>query len=342
MQLGETFDLAQVYGAGEAIKGARLRNADLEQQNQTRTLFRDTAKAAVDPQTGEYNATAHARALTTAGYPEAGRELLTRNMDYYDKVTRYVDAQIPRMNQHTYPAIKQKMEEAGYVPKGYMPEQYDKAWVDQQYQNLLRKRGEVYSGMEELYASADGTRVVGQRNLATGETKGAVTIRPQKPGRPLPVENADGTRTYADPSTVVGKRAPQPAGQAPKPFVFKATDSNTIYRQAAGLFGGLYDPLTGRISGLNKEQSAQVQRISARAARIMKESSGEIDHASAVEEALNVEQGGGQPSTAGTGTVQRPQPAGPPVHLLKPGVVTAFKNGQAWTLGPNGQPQQVR
>jgi len=124
--------------------------------------------------------------------------------------------------------------------------------------------------------------------------------------------------------------------------VFKATDSNTIYRQAAGLFGGLYDPLTGRISGLNKEQSAQVQRISARAARIMKESSGEIDHASAVEEALNVEQGGGQPSTAGTGTVQRPQPAGPPVHLLKPGVVTAFKNGQAWTLGPNGQPQQVR
>lgn len=33
---------------------------------------------------------------------------------------------------------------------------------------------------------------------------------------------------------------------------------------------------------------------------------------------------------------------GPPVNLLKPGIVTRFGNGTSWTLGPNGQPQQVQ
>jgi len=53
----------------------------------------------------------------------------------------------------------------------------------------------------------------------------------------------------------------------------KASGENTIHGQAASLFGGVFDPRTGRISGLSKDQMQAVQSITARATRIYLDSS---------------------------------------------------------------------
>jgi hypothetical protein len=51
-------------------------------------------------------------------------------------------------------------------------------------------------------------------------------------------------------------------------------------------------------------------------------------------------------ATSAPGTPSIPAPAAaastPPIAALKAGTVTTFANGQAWTLGPDGQPKQVK
>lgn len=83
----------------------------------------------------------------------------------------------------------------------------------------------------------------------------------------------------------------------------------------------------------------RVQAIAAEASRIYREGGGEIDHASAVEQALA---SSGAKKSPGQPKPQPQTPAGPPLNLLKPGKTTVFANGQKWTLGANGQAQQVQ
>jgi len=52
----------------------------------------------------------------------------------------------------------------------------------------------------------------------------------------------------------------------------KAADENAIARQAGNLFGGMYDPVSGRFSGLKGENAEQkVQAIIERASNLFKE-----------------------------------------------------------------------
>lgn len=76
---------------------------------------------------------------------------------------------------------------------------------------------------------------------------------------------------------------------------FRAADTNAIYRQAAGLFGGMWDPISGRVAGLSREQSEQAQRIASRASQIY--ASGQVpDHATAVDIALQEMRSGSIPA----------------------------------------------
>lgn len=45
---------------------------------------------------------------------------------------------------------------------------------------------------------------------------------------------------------------------------------------------------------------------------------------------------------AGGGNLAPAAPTIPPIQMLKPNVHTRFKNGQVWTIGPDGKPQQVQ
>lgn len=131
----------------------------------------------------------------------------------------------------------------------------------------------------------------GKTSALTNEKGQPIKERQSEPL--VPVQHEDGTVTYEPRSEARGKKRPTPTSQLDKPFSMKATDTNSIYRQAAGLFGGMYDPMTGRIGGLNREQAQTVQGIASRASQIYMEGGGEVDHATAVDQAYKERRSGG-------------------------------------------------
>jgi hypothetical protein len=297
MALGETFDLARIYGAAAAIKEQKSRNELLDQRVRLQNVVQSTASAAVDPQTGEYSPALHARALSAAGYPQAGEEILGNWIGRLEKTNQYVEAMLPRLNAQTYPAIKRQLEKAGVVSPGYMPETFDQKWVDDQLIRMGRQLKESYGAFEELYRGPEGV-VVGQRGERTGTFANIQKLTTPKGSnvsdKPVKIEDEDGTLRYVRASDAIGRKAPKPAGAQGKQFRFTASDTNAIYRQSAGLFGGLWDPVTNTVSGMDKETAARVQNIAAKASQIYREGAGDVDHATAVEQALQDQQQPGQ------------------------------------------------
>lgn len=92
----------------------------------------------------------------------------------------------------------------------------------------------------------------------------------------MPRAQAAGERVGARPSTAQG--AAGNAGGLP------ASVSSLIFREASALYGGTYDPLTGRFAGLDREGAANVQRIASRASVIFK--GGGVDPQTAIDQAL--------------------------------------------------------
>lgn len=106
---------------------------------------------------------------------------------------------------------------------------------------------------------------------------------------------------------------------------------NAIYRQVVGAFGGTFDPVTGSIVGLDKDQASRVQGIAARASRSYVDGSGKVTIAEAVDGAMKDRINEKPDAVLPTAAVSR----------LKEGTVTTFANGQKWTVR-NGQPVQVK
>lgn len=100
------------------------------------------------------------------------------------------------------------------------------------------------------------------------------------------VLDENGVEIWVPRSEAAGMRKRPPASSSSALSGLKASDSNAIYRQSAGLFGGTFDPITGRIAGLNREESQTVQSIAARASQMYMQAGGKLDHATAVERAF--------------------------------------------------------
>lgn len=244
MALGQTFDLASIYGAAENLKTRRVQNDLLDQQAGLQKLMQDTGRQAIDPQTGEYSAAQHARALTAAGYPQAGQEVLGRSIDYLEKTNKYVEGILPRLNAATYPAVKAQMEKAGMVPPGYMPDAFNQAWVDDQLIRLGRQLKDSYGAFEELYRAPDGTVVVGQRGTRTGEVANVQKLTPPKPEKPRvvkpqEVQFADGTTGFVNPET----GEPMLAGMRPVPRSGSGAKPPSGYRYTSD--GNALEPIPG-------------------------------------------------------------------------------------------------
>lgn len=325
----ETFNLANIYSAGEAIKGQRSRNELLEQKRGEEDTIRKTAQAAVNPQTGELDVQRFTNDLARQGYVDRAEQIRTGYIDRLNKGANYLNSMLPYVNESTYPQFKAKLEESGMAVPGAMPERFNAQEFARGVALLNGKLSQTqqWGPLEQVPGAPEGT--LGQRNLTTGK----VDV-PVKPGVDPLVYTDEG---YTPRSQAGGMKRPPPASEQSKPFSFKATDSNTIYRQAVGLFGGMYDPISGHIGGLNPEQSTQAQQIASRASQLYSESQGQVDHATAVSQAFEeLKQDPSGPRPQGSAE------SAPPANALKPGVVTDFANGQSWTLDRDGKPQRVQ
>lgn len=161
--------------------------------------------------------------------------------------------------------------------------------------------------------------------------EGGQPIKERPKSEPLvPVIDENGNAIYVPRSEAAGRRKPPPAS-AMKGFQLKASDTNAIYRQAAGLFGGMYDPITGRIAGLNPEQAETVQRIAARASQLFMEGEGKVDHATAVEQAFEEARSGKLNASRAQAPTTSVTPTIPPDAPRKTiGGKTYVKIGDTW------------
>jgi hypothetical protein len=339
MALGSTFNLGEIYRNAEAVRGAKLQNDYLAQQQQTQNVLLDTARQAVDPQTGEYNVAQHVKALNALGYPQVGQEIATKFADRASKVIDYANRAWPYLNADTYPKFRDGLQQLG-MDVGMLPEQYDPQLLAKGKMMLEGQYGDI----QRLGQGTGGTEIWGQPSLIPGgEVKNLQILKPpkpDKPGRPMAVENNDGTVTYVDPTQALGKHAPKPASAQEKPFKFTASDANAIYHQSVGLFGGTWDPITGNVAGMDKDSATRAQSIAARASQIYRESAGAIDHASAVEQAVS-DVNSSKPGGGSQRTIERPQTAGGTARIRTAADYAAVPSGAQY-IDPNGNTRTKR
>lgn len=134
-----------------------------------------------------------------------------------------------------------------------------------------------------IYGRTRGGEVSALRDPESGEQ---LTPRPRATSsEPLvAVLEDDGTEIWVPRSEAAGRKKRPPGSGTSALSGLKSSDSNTLYRQAAGLFGGMFDPMTGRISGLSREQTQMVQQIAARGGDLFL--AGEKNHAKAINQAF--------------------------------------------------------
>lgn len=96
------------------------------------------------------------------------------------------------------------------------------------------------------------------------------------------VVGPDGRVTYVPADEASGMQVPQ----EDKDFGgLKSSDTNAIHRQAASLYGGVYDPQTGEFRGLDAGSAKNALAISEQASRIYQEGRGRVSHSEAVSRA---------------------------------------------------------
>lgn len=118
----------------------------------------------------------------------------------------------------------------------------------------------------------------------------------------VPVLQPDGTSVWMPRPQAAGDPVGAPPSRtAASPGGLRTADSSLIFRQASALFGGTYDPTTGRFAGLDRDAAANVQRIASRASVIFK--AGGVDHATAVDQALEEMRAAAAATPDGSGTI---------------------------------------
>lgn len=128
---------------------------------------------------------------------------------------------------------------------------------------------------------------------------------PQAPNRD--VELANWWRN-ASPEDRAAYEATHPRDKKEPGGEFEAANTNSIRGLVTTAFNGMYDPISGNISGIKREDLPNLNRVTARASQIYQESSGQKPHAVAVQEALEELRSGGAPKPAPAKPGAAPKP----------------------------------
>jgi hypothetical protein len=110
----------------------------------------------------------------------------------------------------------------------------------------------------------------------------------EKDGQPVYIQtNKAGQTKVADVPEGVKPTDKEFSGtsKADKAFQMKASDSNSIRAASAGIYGGTWDPQTGKVLGVSKDQTKNVAAISERASKVYRDAGGNMTHDEAVAKA---------------------------------------------------------
>jgi hypothetical protein len=249
-------DLGSALKAGSDIEYGRLRNEalgmDVEQAQDMLANRKkaDEIRAMYDKMPDQIDALNDAKLFDRANeLKDDYVKSMSAQMDMMEKIR-------PALNAENYDDVRQQLIETGAITGELWPVTYSDSWFRDQ---IAGARSSLTKHVEKW--TEDGM-VMSQDIFSRGGV-----IDPDLGGQPYSLKSDQpGTGTGAD-------------------FKFTASDSNAIGKQSERLYGGFYDPATGRISGLNRTQAAEVASVQAEAERLYIEAAGQLTHAIAMKQA---------------------------------------------------------
>jgi len=250
-------NLGEVYTQAEAIKGLRDERKEREDARERGKTVNALRQRVADDEPGAMDD-------LVAIAPEEATQTLEAIGKMSTQEREAAQERVDTMGRVSVSILQSQDPEAAYqqarqnlAPEivASMPEQYDPNWVEM---SLARTR-EVDDMLAnpEMITFGGEDRLYQDGNVLESTTSSGALDRQNSRGNAL-------------------IRAADEGGGS-----MKSSDTNAIYRQAAGLFGGIYDPTTGRIAGLGEAQAGKVQALTEEASRLYADGEAST-HASAV------------------------------------------------------------
>lgn len=253
-----TFKIANIgeaVQAGQQINYNRLKNEAIGMDVQEAKDMLANRKKAAEIRKMYDTMPDQVNALEKAGLFEQADKLRGEYIKSRKSEVDLIESMRPGINQDNYLQIRQDLLQAGAIEPAMWPMEYSDEWFKKETKD---RRG----ALSKLTRKWAGEGAIMTQDLVQGD--GEILWE----GKP-----------YQDPDDLPADEA------AAKAFTFKASDSNAIGKQSERLYGGFFDPSTGKIAGLDPAKAAKVAEVQAEAERIFAEGEGQVTHAIALAQA---------------------------------------------------------
>jgi len=270
----ETFNLAQSIAAASKAADTALSLKEYSDEK--------TRDAAVKKARGE---------ALDKGTPEAIQALMKLDPENAEATINALSAMDKRQREQVKLQSEETAKQILWVEQGATPEEKAARWdsvvdymVKSGNQNAEQYRGKYSPALSQQFIMKAMTVDDINEQFSFGQLKVA-----EKDGKPVYIQTNEAGQTRVAPvpegvrpTEKEFKGTTKGAGDA---FKMKASDSNSIRAAAAGLFGGTWDPQTGKVLGVQKDATAKVSSISERASQLYKDAQGQLTHDQAVAKA---------------------------------------------------------
>lgn len=260
-----TFDYGNVLRTVEAVRGQRIQNALAGmslQQAQEKERNRQRIRAIKKQQK---NMPQILRQLEQDGFHDEAQNMRAQARQQIESSVKMMEGVAGTIEQSndpsgTYKFYRERMLRAGIVEPDEMPVDYSKSWLRKQ---IRQTRGKL-STLEQIVDVAPGGTPIRQQITQTEQGQEvARSPRFQRPGE---------------------RRSTQERIQGR--FRVKPSDAREIGRQIGQLFGGVYDPVSGKFAGLDRESASRAQAAQEEAERLYSKGGGRVTPGAAATEAL--------------------------------------------------------
>ena len=250
-------DYGRAVTSGQQIQHNRLRNQALgDEQEQNRNMLANRKKAQEIRQMHNQMPDQIA-ALEEANMFEQADQVRDQYIKTRKTEVDLLTAMRPNIDATNYKSLRQDLIQAGAVTPDMMPVEYSDAWFRKQ---IKEKRGALSKFTVDSFENG----AIMSQDFVTQDGQ----IRWDLTGNPYDRD--------------AGEDGKGGKGGSGKDFVMKAADASQIGKQIERMFGGFYDPATGKLQGLDPEVAPRVQAIQEEAEQIYNENQGAIPHGVAV------------------------------------------------------------
>lgn len=255
----QQLDVGRAVSTGQRIQYNRLQNQALQDDATERADMLKNRQKAQEIRTMYDNMPEQISALESEGMFDQADQLRESYIGVRKTEIDLLEGARDYINADNYKDFRQDLLTAGAVTPEMMPVEYSDKWFRKQ--SSERKRTLQKFTVESYENGAVMTQDYITEN---GEIRWDMT------GGAVPL---------AEKEKAKGKDGAKGKG---KGFTFKAADTNAIGKQVERIFGGFYDPQTGRLKGLDPTEAARVQSVQEEAERIYSENAGYLPHSVAV------------------------------------------------------------